>query len=184
MNKYAIIKEKIVYFCSIKCIFMQKDVFSGLKLDNGEPIYTQEYIQSLRDADKKHPDKLKIIAQRGGQERMLSIDADIKIVGGSRGGSKSFSSLMEVLKDIKNPDFHATILRNEKDDLQSLVTDSYKLFSQFGTYNKSQNDMTWNFDNGGWLKFSYYAGAYQDFKTRFQGRQNAYDCIDERTQNT
>lgn len=161
---------------------MQKDVFSGLKLDNGEPIYTHEYIQSLRDADKKHPDKLKIIAQRGGQEDMLSIDADIKICGGSRGGSKSFSSLMEVLKDIKNPDFHATILRNEKDDLQSLVTDSYKLFSQFGTYNKSQNDMTWNFDNGGWLKFSYYAGAYQDFKTRFQGRQYAYVCIDEGTQ--
>lgn len=383
---------------------MVKDVFSGLKLDNGEQIYTQEYIQSLRDADKKHPDKLKIIAQRGGQERMLSIDADIKIVGGSRGGpleentpvltpdgfvrikdlnykdlvigangypylvidrkdykglecykvkfadgaeivcsddhiwdihtttdgihvkklcattldiknilsdkkslvqiavcnppllnqdeglaseaermqslecliekfgtkssginiytfcfntkkeaenlkylvdslgsvaymyeedglwnvffnatkkeafrkvmsveyigirdccciatnapgslfviddfivthnSKSFSSLMEVLKDIKNPDFHATILRNEKDDLQSLVTDSYKLFSQFGTYNKSQNDMTWNFNNGGWLKFSYYAGAYQDFKTRFQGRQYAYVCIDEGTQ--
>ena len=96
--------------------------------------------------------------------------------------SKSFSSLMEVLYDIKNPDFHAVILRNEKDDLQSLVTDSYKLFSQFGTYNKSQNDMTWNFDNGGWLKFSYYAGAYQDFKTRFQGRQYAYICIDEGTQ--
>lgn len=378
---------------------MQKSCFSGLKLDNGEPIYTQEYIQSLRDKDKKHPDRLKIIAQRGGQERMLSIDADIKIVGGSRGGpldentmvltskgfvkikelkygdtaigsdgkghrvlgllaypkrdcyeitlsdgakitcsddhiwnvyidgnrrcmphlaceiekyitdgyditipcvkpvefdesyrlasisermstlerlisntgrksgeywckkyrtskqatdfkylvdslgsvcyvretakkkwsvrfnykkkelvrrivsckkigkrdccciavdnpdalfvvedfivthnSKSFSSLMEVLKDIKNPDFHATILRNEKDDLQSLVTDSYKLFSQFGTYNKSQNDMTWNFTNGGWLKFSYYAGSYQDFKTRFQGRQFAYVCIDEGTQ--
>lgn len=378
---------------------MQKSCFSGLKLDNGEPIYTQEYIQSLRDKDKKHPDSLMIIAQRGGQERMLAIDADIKIVGGSRGGpldentmvltskgfvkikelkygdtvigsdgkghrvlgllaypkrdcyeitlsdgakitcsddhiwnvyidgnrrcmphlaceiekyitdgyditipcvkpvefdesyglasisermstlerlisntgrksgeywckkyrtskqatdfkylvdslgsvcyvrktakkkwpvrfnykkkelvrrivsckkigkrdccciavdnpdalfvvedfivthnSKSFSSLMEVLKDIKNPDFHATILRNEKDDLQSLVTDSYKLFSQFGTYNKSQNDMTWNFTNGGWLKFSYYAGSYQDFKTRFQGRQFAYVCIDEGTQ--
>ena len=378
---------------------MQKSCFSGLKLDNGEPVYTQEYIQSLRDKDKKHPDRLKIIAQRGGQERMLAIDADIKIVGGSRGGpldentmvltsrgfvkikelkygdtvigsdgkghrvlgllaypkrdcyeitlsdgakitcsedhiwnvyidgsrrcmphlaceiekyiadgyditipcvkpvefdesyglasisermstlerlisntgrksgeywckkfctskqatdfkylvdslgsvcyvrktakkkwsvsfnykkkelvrrivsckkigkrdccciavdnpdalfvvedfivthnSKSFSSLMEVLKDIKNPDFHATILRNEKDDLQSLVTDSYKLFSQFGTYNKSQNDMTWNFTNGGWLKFSYYAGSYQDFKTRFQGRQFAYVCIDEGTQ--
>ena len=297
----------------------QTKIFSGLFLSSGEPVYTQEYVQALRDADKKHPDKLKIIAQRGGQERMLAIDADIKIVGGSRGGpleedtlvltergeikikdvkendvvydfgheknfvmknvffgklpcyritldnglvyessfdhiwpvfiddadhylhflttidlyvskrsfrfidinlkevsiksiepigkrncyclavsstravfalhggimthnSKSFSSLMEVLKDIKNPDFHATILRNEKDDLQSLVTDSYKLFSQFGTYNKSQNDMTWNFANGGWLKFSYYAGAYQDFKTRFQGRQFAYVCIDEGTQ--
>ena len=62
---------------------MQKEVLSGLNLDNGEPIYTQEYIQSLRDTDKKHPDKLKIIAQRGGQEDMLSIDADIKICGGS-----------------------------------------------------------------------------------------------------
>lgn len=156
-------------------------ILSGLEL-NGERVYTQDFIQSLRNADRKHPDRLKIIAQRGGQERMLSIDADIKIVGGSRGGSKSFSSLMEVLKDIKNPDFHATILRNEKDDLQSLVTDSYKLFSQFGTYNKSQNDMTWNFYNGGWLKFSYYAGTFQDFKTRFQGRQYAYVCIDEGTQ--
>ena len=96
--------------------------------------------------------------------------------------SKSFSSLMEVLKDIKNPDFHALILRNEKDDLQSLVTDSYKLFSQFGSYNRSSNDMTWNFDNGGWLKFSYFAGVYQDFKNRFQGRQYAYICIDEGTQ--
>src|SRR3712207_2451059 len=89
---------------------------------------------------------------------------------------------METLKDIKTPDFHALILRNEKDDLQSLVSDSYKLYTQFGTYNKSQNDMTWNFDNGGWLKFSYYAGAYQDFRTRFQGRQYAYIAVDEGTQ--
>ena len=96
--------------------------------------------------------------------------------------SKSFSSLMEALKDIRQSDFHALILRNEKDDLQSLVSDSYKLYSQFGTYNKSQNDMTWNFQNGGWLKFSYYAGTYQDFKTRFQGRQYAYIAIDEGTQ--
>ena len=300
---------------------MVNKTFSNLVLDDGTKIYTQEYIQKLRDADRKHPDKLKIVAQKGGQEDMLAINADIKICGGSRGGplskdtcvitqrgdipigdltendyvvdfngnscevlalkeygmlpcyefvfsdgssvvcsedhtwnvfvtgdtgikallsmdivnlsskgrvvtfpkingnqvaligaykvgrkdccciavnsetsmfalsngifthnSKSFSSLMEVLKDIKNPDFHAVILRNEKDDLQSLITDSYKLFSQFGTYNKSQNDMTWNFDNGGWLKFSYYAGAYQEFKTRFQGRQYAYICIDEGTQ--
>lgn len=96
--------------------------------------------------------------------------------------SKSFSSLMEVLKDIKNPEFHATILRKEKDDLQSLISDSYKLFSQFGTYNKSQNDMTWNFANGGWLKFSYFEGALKDFEERFRGRQYAYICVDEGTQ--
>lgn len=149
---------------------------------DGGNILSQNFIQGLRDADRKHPNRLKIVAQRGGQEDGLAANADIMVFGGSRGGAKSFSSLMEVLYDIKKPDFHAVILRNEKDDLQSLITDSYKLFSQFGSYNKSQNDMTWNFDNGGWLKFSYYAGAYQDFKTRFQGRQYAYICIDEGTQ--
>lgn len=301
---------------------------SGFNLPKGDAVYTQEYIQSLRDLDRKSPDKLKIIAQKGAQERILSVDADIKIVGGSRGGplekntivltkdgkkaikdiecgdivfgvnrkeikvlsrsdysqldcfvitlesgkqvicsddhvwcvvleneyseivgnthafltkeiahyltkgykvyfpvcdsdkelievvsceytkkcdccciavndedsvfllddyiithnSKSFSALMEALKDIRNPDFHGLILRKEKNDLDSLISDSYKLYSQFGTYNKSQNDMTWNFQNGGWLKFSYYTGAYQDFKDRFQGRQYSYIAIDEGTQ--
>nr|DAR81049.1 MAG TPA: terminase large subunit [Caudoviricetes sp.] len=300
---------------------------SGLTLHNGDKVYTQEYVQFLRDADRKSPDKLKIIAQKGAQERILSVDADIKIVGGSRGGplerntivltkdgkkaikdvecgdivfgvnrkkvkvlsrsdysqlncfvitlengkqitcsddhvwfvilenkyskivgnthafitkeiahylsngykvylpvcdakefieviscertikhdccciavdgedsvfllddfivthnSKSFSALMETLKDIRNSDFHGLILRKEKNDLDSLISDSYKVYSQFGIYNKSQNDMTWNFQNGGWLKFSYYAGAYQDFKDRFQGRQYSYIAIDEGTQ--
>lgn len=300
---------------------------SGLTLHNGDKVYTQEYVQFLRDSDRKSPDKLKIIAQKGAQERILAVDADIKIVGGSRGGpleentivltksgkkaikdikygdvifgvnrkevnvlsrtnysqldcfvitlengkqitcsddhvwcvilenlyselignthafitkeiahylsngykiylpvcdaeelievvscertikhdccciavdgedsvfllddfiithnSKSFSALMETLKDIRNSDFHGLILRKEKNDLDSLISDSYKVYSQFGVYNKSQNDMTWNFQNGGWLKFSYYAGAYQDFKNRFQGRQYAYIAIDEGTQ--
>lgn len=300
---------------------------SGLTLHNGDKVYTQEYVQFLRESDRKSPDKLKIIAQKGAQERILSVDADIKIIGGSRGGpleentivltkngkkaiknikygdvvfgvnrteinvlsktnypqlecfiitfkngkkitcsddhvwcvvlenryseiignthafitkeivhylsngykvylpvcddeglieviscertikhdccciavdgedsvflledfivthnSKSFSALMETLKDIRNSDFHGLILRKEKNDLDSLISDSYKVYSQFGIYNKSQNDMTWNFQNGGWLKFSYYAGAYQDFKNRFQGRQYAYIAIDEGTQ--
>ena len=96
--------------------------------------------------------------------------------------SKSFSLLMEALKDINNPNFQALLLRKETKDLDSLVSDSYKLYSDFGVYNKSLNDMTWNFNNGGWLKFSYYAGAYQAFKDRFQGRQYAYIGIDEITQ--
>nr|DAV54957.1 MAG TPA: large terminase [Caudoviricetes sp.] len=162
---------------------MQKDAFSGLKTDDGEQIYTQEYVQSLRDDTDKRAKELRFVAQLGGQEDMLAIDADIKICGGSRGGSKSFTSLMEVLKDIKNPHFKAVILRNEKPDVENLETDSRRLFSQFGKYNKSKNDMTWNFDNGGSLSFSYYAGDFEkDFKIRFQGKQYSYICIDEGTQ--
>ena len=96
--------------------------------------------------------------------------------------SKSFSLLMEALKDITNPNFTAILLRKESKDLDSLINDSYKLYSDFGQYNKSFNDMTWNFNNGGWLKFSYYAGNYMPFKDRFQGRQYAYIGIDEITQ--
>lgn len=96
--------------------------------------------------------------------------------------SKSFSLLMEAMYDINNPNFSALLLRKETKDLDSLINDSYKLYSDFGDYNKSLNDMTWNFKNGGWLKFSYYAGSFQSFKDRFQGRQYAYVGIDEITQ--
>ena len=111
------ILHKTLYIYSL----MKKlEKISGFNLPKGDVVYTQEYIQSLRDLDRKSPDKLKIIAQKGAQERILSVDADIKIVGGSRGGSKSFSALMEALKDIRNPDFHGLILRKEKNDLDSL----------------------------------------------------------------
>ena len=150
--------------------------------DKGEKVLTNEYVRKMRETDLRNPYKYTIIAQDGGQEDMLAIDADIKICGGSRGGSKSFSALLEGVYDIEEPDFHALILRKEKDDLQSLVSDSYKVYSQFGTYNKSKDDMTWNFYKGGWLKFSYYEGTFKDFKDRFQGRQFAYVCIDEGTQ--
>lgn len=171
-----------VYFCSKYPSNVQISTTTRFRTGSGDKIFSTDYIQSLRDADSKTPNKLKIVPQRGAQERMLAIDADIKIVGGSRGGGKSWTLLMEALKDVRNSDFHALIVRNEKDDLQSLVSDAYRLFSQFGNYNKSQNDMTWNFVNGGWLKLSYYAGAYEDFKTRFQGRQYAFIGIDEGTQ--
>ena len=150
-------------------------------MKNGERIYSYEFIDNLRKADRKKSDPLKIFAQAGAQESMLMQEADIIICGGSRGGSKSFSLLMEALKDIKNQHFNALLLRNEKDDLLDLVNTSYMLYGQFGQYNKSINDMTWNFKNGGKLKFSYYADSFEDFKKRFQGKQYSFIGIDEIT---
>lgn len=146
----------------------------------GEPVLTYEYIEALR----KNKSFLRIIAQRGCQEKFLATNADITIFGGNRGGSKSFSLLMESLKDIKNPYYSATILRNEKDDLLDLINTSYQLYTQFGYYNKSVNDMTWNFEKGGKLKFSYYADSFEDFKKRFQGKQYSFIGIDEITHST
>lgn len=150
---------------------------SGLKTDKGEPIFTQEYVQALRDS--RTPSQ--IIAQLGGQENMLSSPADITIGGGSRGGSKSYSLLLEALKDALTRNFRSIILRNEKPDLQDLVETSYEVFGQYGVYNKSLIDMTWNFHTGGFLKFNYFGGDWDSFKTRFQGKQFAFIGIDEIT---
>jgi hypothetical protein len=154
---------------------LEKDI----KTDSGDHVYSYEYIEALRVSDRKKANPLKIIAQRGCQEKFLA--SDITIFGGSRGGSKSFSLLMESLKDIYNPYYNSILLRNEKDDLLDLINTSYILYGQMGQYNKSISDMTWYFKNGGKLKFSYLADSYDDFKKRFQGKQYSFIGIDEIT---
>ena len=62
-------------------------VYSDLKYKE-KKVYTWEYIEHLRQEDYKKRNPYKIIPQKGGQEKMLSYNADIQIVGGSRGGSK------------------------------------------------------------------------------------------------
>lgn len=155
--------------------------FSDIQTINGVPVYSNDHVQHLRELDKGRNNPLRIIAQKGCQEKFLSTTADITIFGGNRGGSKTFSLLMEGLKDIKNQYFNATLLRNEKDDLLDMVNTSYSLYTPFGQYNKSIQDMTWNFNNGGKLKFSYYSDSFEDFKKRFQGKQFSYIGIDEIT---
>lgn len=148
---------------------------------NGLDIISAQQIAILRKADEQKPNPYNIIAQKGGQELFLSTKADITIFGGSRGGSKSFSILMDALNDIYNPNFHALIMRNEKSDLDAIIETSYQLYKQFGDYNRSKDDMTWNFHAGGFLRFGYYADDIKDFKIRWQGKDFAYIAIDEIT---
>lgn len=147
----------------------------------GQHILNRECVDIIRNAELKNVESKYITPQLGGQLNMLSIDVDILIGGGSRGGSKSYSLLMECLKDIKNKNFRALLLRNEIDDLQNLIDESNNIFPQFGEYNRAKNDMTWNLNNGGMIKFNYYSDNYEDFKIRFQGKQFSYIGIDEIT---
>ena len=148
--------------------------YSGVTTTDGKKILTYEFIETLREADKKMPNPQKIIAQRGGQEKFLSTMADIVIYGGKRGGAKSFSLLLEAQHDIQSKYFNSIIFRNEINDLTDLITTSYQIYDDFGKYNKSKGDMTWNFNWGGWLEFNYYSDSIEDFKKRFQGRQFSY----------
>ena len=120
--------------------------------------------------------------QPGGQDDMLSSVADISIVGGSRGGGKSYILLMQALYDITNPNFRSIIFRKELDDLSDIIDTSYELYDTYGMFNKSKNDLTWNFRSGGWLTFTYHNMEFSSFHDRYQGKQYPYIGIDEVTQ--
>lgn len=157
---------------------LEKDI----KTDFGDPVYSYEYIEALRVSDKKRANHLKIIPQKGSQERFVGSNADLTFIGGNRGGGKTYAMLLEAIKDINNRYFNSLIFRKEKKDFDNLEKESYHLYNQYGKYNKSQSDMTWYFYRGGSLAFSHFSDTVADFKERFRGKQYAYIAIDEITQ--
>lgn len=152
------------------------------KTASGEHVYSYEYIKYLREEDRKEPNPCIVIPQKGGQENFLTSNADIVIYGGKRGAGKSWCLLAESLYDCYNKHFSAVLFRNEINDLELLERNSENMYSQFGIYNRSKNDMTWNLNNGGSVKLNYYAGLLQSFIKRFQGQELPYIGIDEITQ--
>lgn len=145
-------------------------------------IMDESEVEEIRKQLETTPNDNIIATQAGGQNNMIMSEADITIGGGSRGGGKSMALLMKAMYNITDTNFRAIILRKEIDDLSDIADTSALLFSDYGTYNRSKHDMTWNFNNGGWLKFSYHNDDYKSFHDRFQGKQFAYIGIDEITQ--
>lgn len=93
----------------------------------------------------------------------------------------TYSLLLEALKDVNNKNFHAMLLRGDLNALVSMMDDSDKVFDGFGYFNRSKNDLTWNFNRGGFLRFSYHDGPYDGFQKRVQGHQYAFIGVDEIT---
>ena len=155
------------------------EYYSDITTRNGERVFSYEYVKRLRELDRKKADPLKIMPQEGCQEKFVASNADITFIGGNRGGGKSFAMLLEPLKDINNRYFNAIIFRKEKKDFDNLEKESAHLYSQFGKYNRSQSDMTWNFNKGGSLTFSVFSDSVSDFKERLRGKQYSYIAVDE-----
>lgn len=148
---------------------------------NGSQVLSFDEMDAIRKAESAIPNPHIVYPQAGCQEKFLSSNADITIFGGSRGGGKSFALLLEALKDVNHPHFNAIVMREEKDDLENLINESENIFTQFGRYNKSKDDMTWNFNYGGHLHFGIYSQDLKAFKKKYQGKQYAYIGIDEIT---
>ena len=98
-------------------------------LKMGKKVYTYEYIEQLREENKRKKANgermlYNLIPQKGFQERVLRTQADIKIVGGRRGGGKTFIALFEGLLYIDNPSVSMYGFRKYKDDIERGIWDS------------------------------------------------------------
>jgi predicted phage terminase large subunit-like protein len=88
--------------------------------------------------------------QPGPQLSFLSSAADIVIYGGSAGGGKSWSLLLEVLRGVHNPAFNTVLFRRSFPMIRNpggLWDASCQIFPLVGAYPK-ETKLTWEFPSG------------------------------------
>ena len=90
--------------------------------------------------------------------------------------------LMEGLYDIDNKHFNSVLFRKNKDDFDNIENESRRWFDKLGKYNKSKDDMTWNFRTGAKMSFDTFDMDWKDFDAKYRGQQYAYIGIDEMPQ--
>ena len=150
---------------------------------NASDILTYDEACAIRDSIIYMEDgKMKvrediIMPQEGFQEEVLSSPADIRIIGGNRGGGKSIALILDCLYDIENPRFSARIFRREKDDLKrGLWKDTDTFFGDLG--DKIASDLSWRFNDTAEVKFEHIADENKADQ-RFRGGGVPYFAFDE-----
>jgi hypothetical protein len=87
--------------------------------------------------------------------------------------------LMEGLYDVKNKHYNSVLFRKNKDDFDNIENESKRWFANLGKYNKSKDDMTWNFKTGAKMSFDHFDMTPKEFEDKYRGQQIAYIGIDE-----
>lgn len=119
--------------------------------------------------------------QPGPQEKFLSSNADIAIYGGSAGGGKTYSLLLEPLRHFTNPLFRGVIFRKTSPQIRNvggLWDESSNLYSCLGLVGRETN-LDWQSVNGWHLKFSHL--EQENDKYNWQGSQMCFLGFDELT---
>lgn len=87
--------------------------------------------------------------------------------------------LMEGIYDIKNKHYNSVLFRKNKDDFDTIENESKRWFANLGKYNKSKDDMTWNFKTGAKMSFDHFDMSLKEFEDKYRGQQIPYIGIDE-----
>lgn len=119
--------------------------------------------------------------QEGFQEKALSTNADIAIMGGAAGSGKTFSLLYEFLRHIDNPRAGAVAFRKTFPQIimeGGMLDESRLLYPYFGgTYNDSKH--TWKFPSGAKISFRHLQHEKNIYD--YQGSQIPLIMFDEIT---
>lgn len=171
------------YFMETQTEINDKDFLDPVFLERGQEVYTYEYVESLR-TDKRMKGKI-VVPYRGSQEKALSCTSDLLFYVGLRGVGKSAVLCMGAYDSIEHPSFSGMILRKEINDAKdtgSIADVSKTFYDKFGDFKSSAQNMRWDYNAGGSLKFGYYSDSYDDFVDRVRGKNLSYIGIDEVTQ--
>ena len=117
--------------------------------------------------------------QPGPQEAFLKSAADLVIGGGSAGGGKSFSLLLEPLYHIGNPKFRGVIFRRTVPMLRQaggLWDTSEQIYQLLGA-RANQSSLEWYFPSGAVLKFA--SMEHESDRFNYQGLQVSLISFDE-----
>ena len=87
--------------------------------------------------------------------------------------------LMEGAYDITKKHSHSVLFRKNKDDFVNIENESSRWFANLGRYNKSKDDMTWNFYTGAKMSFDHFDMTLKEFEDKYRGQQYPYIGIDE-----
>lgn len=121
-----------------------------------------------------------IIAQLGGQERVLQSGADFTIIGGQRGGGKSFSMLQDPVYDINNPEFRAMVYRKELSQLTQgggLYDTAKKIYPHLGA---DKTALKFTFPAGAVIEYDHIQNeSAEAIEKRFKGMQYPAIYLDE-----
>lgn len=160
-----------------------KDFLDPVFLKYGVEVYSNEYIQKVReenlDAKRKGKRVWSIVPQEGFQEKVLTNEADIKIIGGSRGSGKTAISLIGAFYYADNPDVNMYGFRRlEADVKRGIYKSSKPIFRGFANFADTAFEVKFFNNNGATMKMEHLQDLTK-IKDRFRGAEMPYIVIEE-----
>lgn len=152
-------------------------------LEYGMEVYTYEYIEELRkenlELKRRGKRSYNLIPQAGFQEKVLTNGADIKIVGGERGGGKTAVSLIGAMGYAFNPDINMYGFRRYEADVKRGIWKSAKqIFRGFANFADTSFEAKFFNGTGATMKMEHLADL-KAVKDRFRGAEMPYIVIEE-----